>query len=111
MTLGDSPEGEYDIRTEVQKNAVGIRIPLREIDLSAVTFTYPDSMYEHIVDTDGNLITGRRTNTPKVYKYEELPSVIRKYRIYDNYRFNIEAQVWDRKMLHKYWIKIKGVKQ
>jgi len=111
MTLGDSPEGEYDIRTEVQKNAVGIRIPIKEIDLSAVTFTYPDSMYEHIVDTNGNLITGRRTNTPRVYTYEELPPVVRKYRIYDNYRFNIEAQVWNREMLHKYWIKVKGVKQ
>jgi hypothetical protein len=111
MTLGDSPEGDYDIRADIQKNAEEIRIPIREIDLSAVTFTYPDSMYEHIVDTNGNLISGRRTNTPKVYTYEELPSVVRKYRIYEDYRFNIEAQVWDREMLHKYWIKIKGVKQ
>jgi hypothetical protein len=104
MTLGESPEGKYDIRAEVQKNAEALRIPLREIDLSAVTFTYPDSMYEHTVDTDGNIVSSRRTNTPRVYTCEELPSVIEKYRIYENYRYNIEAQVWNREMLHEYWL-------
>ena len=108
MVLGKSPEGDYDIRSELQKDAEEIRIPVKEIDLSAVTFTYPDSMYEHIVDADGNLIGGRRTNKPRVYTYEELPSVIKKYRVYDDYRFNIEAQVWNREMLHEYWIKVKG---
>ena len=109
MTLGESLEGEHDIRAELQKNAEEIRIPIREIDLSAVTFTCPDSMYEFIVDSDRNLITGKRTNTPRVYTYEELPSVITRYRIYDNYKFYIEAQVWNREMLHRYWIKVKGV--
>lgn len=112
MTLGDSPKGEFDIRGELQKNAEEIKIPIQEIDLSAVTFTYPDSMYEFVQDADGNIITGRRTNTPKVYMYEDLPTVIRKFRVYDDYRFNIEAQVWDREMLLQYWEKInKGVKQ
>lgn len=106
MTLGESPEGMYDIRTELQKNGEEIKIPIREIDLSAVTFTYPDSMYEHIYDAEGNFISGRRTNTPRVYTYQDLPAIIQKYRIYDNYRFNIEAQVWDRDMLHNYWLKI-----
>jgi len=111
MTLGESPEGEFDIRSELQKNAEEIRIPIREIDLSAVTFTYPDSMYEFIVDAEGNITGGGRTNTPEVYMYRDLTPVIQKYRIYDNYRFNIEAQVWNREMLHKYWIKVnKGVK-
>ena len=105
MTLGDFPEGEYDIRAELQKNAEEIRIPLQEIDLSAVTFTYPDSMYEFTVDTNGHIIEGRRTNTPEVYMYRDLPAVIRKYRIYNDDRFNIEAQVWNREMLHRYWIK------
>ena len=110
MTLGASPEGEYDIRGELQKNAEEIRIPIREIDISAVTFTYPDSMYEFVRDADGNVITGRRTNTPRVYMYDDLPVVVEKFRIYDDYRFNIEAQVWNRKMLHAYWLKInKGV--
>lgn len=110
MTLGESPEGKFDIRAELQKHAEEIRIPVQEIDLSAVTFTYPDSMYEFIQDADGNVITGRRTNTPQVYMYEDLTSVIQKYRIYENYRFNIEAQVWNREMLHEYWIKTnKGV--
>jgi hypothetical protein len=108
MTLGESPEGEFDIRLDLQKNAEEIRIPIGEIDLSAVTFTYPDSMYEILLDSDGNEIGGGRTNMPKVYMYGDLPPVIQKYRIYENYRFNIEAQVWNREMLHKYWLKIKG---
>ena len=108
MTLGESPEGEFDIRADIQKNAEEIRIPVKEIDLSAVTFTYPDSMYEFVQDANGNVITGRRTNTPRVYMYEDLPLVIHKYRVYDDYRFNIEAQVWNREMLQKYWHKDKG---
>ena len=110
MTLGESPEGEFDIREELQKNCEEIRIPLQEIDLSAVTFTYPDSMYEFVLDENGNVISGERTNTPEVYLYRDLPDVIKKYRVYENYRFGVEAQVWDREMLHQYWIKIKGEK-
>lgn len=110
MTLGESPEGDYDIRLALQKNAEEIRIPVQEIDLSAVTFTYPDSMYEFIEDADGNVIGGRHTNTPEVYTYQDLPSVIQKYRVYENYKYNIEAQVWNREMLHIFWMKTtKGV--
>jgi hypothetical protein len=108
MTLGESPEGEFDIRSELQKNCEEIRIPIQEIDLSAVTFTYPDSMYEINLDDNGRVIGGGRTNTPKVYMYEDLSSVVQKYRVYDDYKFNIEAQVWNREMLHKYWLKTKG---
>jgi len=109
MTLGESPEGDYDIRLGLQKNAEEIKILLREIDLSAVTFTYPDSMYKFVEDADGNVTGGRRTNTPAIYTYQDLPSVVRKYKIYENYRYNIEAQVWNREMLHEFWMKeIKG---
>ncbi|MFC1949734.1 hypothetical protein ACFLW0_06145 [Chloroflexota bacterium] len=112
MTLGESPDGEYDIRADIQKDAEEIRIPIREIDLSVVTFTYPDSMYELTEDADGNIIGGRRTNTPEVYLYRDLPAVIQKYGIYEDYKFNIEAQVWNREMLHRHWIKnIKGETQ
>ena len=93
MTLGESPGGEFDIRSEVQKNAGEIRIPLKEIDLSAVTFVYPDSMYEIVQDADGKIIDGRRTNTPKVYMYRDLPEVFQKYRINEQNTFCIEAQV------------------
>jgi hypothetical protein len=108
MVLGESPEGEFDIRAEIQQNAEEIKIPVSDIDLSSISFTYPDSMYEHIVDDDGNLVSASRTNTPTVYTYEDLPSVVEKYRIYENYRFNIEAQVWDREMLHRFWLETKG---
>ena len=96
MVLGESPEGEFDIRAEIQQNADEIKIPLDEIDINAVSFTYPDSMYEFILDDNGNLISAGRTNTPGVYIYDDLPTVVSKYRVYENYRFNIEAQVWDR---------------
>jgi len=108
MTLGESPEGEFDIRADLQKNAEEIKIPLQEIDLSAVTFVYPDSMYELVEDADGKIIDGRRTNTPKVYMYRDLPELIRKYSVYEQNTFSIEAQVWNREMLHKYCIKTKG---
>ena len=108
MTLGESPEGEFDIRAELQKNAEEIRIPLGEIDLAAVTFTYPDSMYEFVEDANANVISGRRTNTPKVYRFEDLPLIIRKVGVYERYRFNIEAQVWNREMLHEYWRNMKN---
>jgi hypothetical protein len=111
MTLGDSPEGEYDIRADLQKNAEEIRILLKEIDLSAVTFVYPDSMYELVQDADGKIIDGRRTNTPKVYMYRDLPELIQKYRVYEQNIFSIEAQVWNRETLHQYWLKINGGKQ
>ena len=81
MTLGESPEGEFDIRAELQKNCEEIRIPLIEIDITAVTFTYPDSMYEFVLDEKGNVINGKRTNTPEVYLYRDLPGLIQKYQI------------------------------
>jgi hypothetical protein len=108
MTLGDSPEGQFDIRADLQKNAEEIKIPLREIDLSAVTFVYPDSMYELLADADGKIIDGKRTNTPKVFLYQDLPELIQKYRVYEQNMFSIEAQVWNREMLHRYWLKTKG---
>jgi hypothetical protein len=109
MMLGESPAGDYDIRLELQKNAEEIKIPIREIDLSTVTFTYPDSMYKFVVDANGDIVDGGRTNTPVIYTYQDLPLVVHKFRIYKNYRFNIEAQVWNREMLHKFWMKkIKG---
>ena len=109
MVLGESPGGKYDIRAEIQQNAEEIRIPVSEIDLSAVSFTFPDSMYEFIVDDEGNLLSAGRTNTPQVYTFRDLPSVVAKYRVYEDYRFNIEAQVWNREMLHQYIPKKNGV--
>lgn len=108
MTLGESPEGEYDIRSDIQKNAEEIRIPVAEIDLAAVSFTYPDSMYKITLDAEGNIVGGGRTNTPRVYMYGDLSAVIQRYRIYEDYKGNIEAQVWNREMLHNYWLKTKG---
>ena len=102
MTLGESPKREYDIGVDIQKNPAKIRIPIDEIDISALTFTFPDSMYQIILDANGNFINGGRTNTPTVYLYNEIEDVMKTYRDYlsDHY---IEAQVWNREMLLKYY--------
>lgn len=99
MTLGSSLEGEFDIRADIQANSVELRIPVSEIDLSAVTFTFPDSMYKFITDIEGNVVGGGRTNNPDVYLYHELETVIKKYKTDLHY---IEAQIWNRKMLYKF---------
>lgn len=98
MTLGESPVGEYDIRADLQKNAAELIIPLDGLDLLAITFTFPDSMYKIVLNENGELIEGGRTNTPQVYLYHEIENVIEKYKNYlaDHY---IEAQVWNRSML------------
>lgn len=102
MTLGDSPTGEYDIRGDIQRNACEIKIPLFALDLSAVTFTWPDSMYRFTYDPNGKIIGGERTNTPDVYTYQEVIEIIKRYDVYENYSNYIEAQVWNREMLHSF---------
>jgi hypothetical protein len=107
MVLGESPKGEFDIRLDIQKDACEFRIPVTALDMSSVSFTYPDSMYELMYDGIGNVIGGKRTNTPKVYTYEELPELIQRYNIYSYYLHYIEAQVWDREILQQIWEKNK----
>jgi len=104
MCLGESPKGKYDIRLDIQKNSLEIKIPLSGLDLNTITFTYPDSMYEFELDKNNRIIGGKRTNTPSVYFYNELETIMKKFKngiekISDHY---IEAQVWDRKQLYKY---------
>jgi hypothetical protein len=106
MCLGESPNSEFDIRKDIQKNALEIRIPLKYLDLNAITFTYPDSMYRFDVDINGKLIGGGRTNTPEVFLYNELEEGLRKYKISGKIRMEehyIEAQVWNREMLYKFY--------
>ena len=104
MCLGESPKSEYDVRGEIQKNAIEIKIPLAVLDLNTITFTYPDSMYRFTVDENNRIIGGSRTNTPTVYLYNELEAINKKYRdgnekMEDHY---IEAQVWNREQLYKF---------
>ena len=99
MTLGTSPEGEFDIRGDIQKDAVSLRIPLDEVDLSAVSFTFPDSMYQFVLNDAGEIMGGERTNTPDVYRFHEIESLINAYQTDAHY---IEAQVWNRHMLREF---------
>jgi len=102
MTLGESPTSEYDIRIDIQRGAHELRIPIANLDLNAVTFTYPDSMYKFIYDNNGDKISSEMTETPTVYLYNELEYIIERYKVYDIYEHYIEAQVWDREMLNKF---------
>ncbi len=105
MVLGKSPKGEFDIRADIQKDACEFQIPIEMLDMKAVTFTYPDSMYELVYDEFGNIIDGKRTNTPRVYTYDEIPEVIERYKVYENYLHYIEVQVWDKDLLREIWQK------
>ncbi|MGL1890926.1 MAG: hypothetical protein OCD02_04830 [Spirochaetaceae bacterium] len=102
MILGEPKEGETDIRIDIQKNGIEYRIEINEIDISTISFTYPDSMYELEYDEEGHIIGGRRTNNPKVYLYNELEELIIQKKVL-NYEFYIEAQVWDNETLQKIW--------
>jgi len=101
MTLGSSPTGQFDIRADLQKNAAELRIPISALDTTAITFTFPDSMYQIVLDDNGNLTAGGRTNRPTVYMYDEMDAVIQKYDAYLHAHY-IEAQVWNRDMLIKF---------
>ena len=106
MFLGDV-NGKFD---KFGADTASLRIPLHEIDLSAVSFVWPDSMYEMVVDGNGDFTgAGKRTNTPKVYMYHELDEVaglVSRYNAVQGKKVPaacIEAQVWDRKMLEKWY--------
>lgn len=105
MILGESPTGDFDIRAGIQKNTEEIRVSISAIDILAVTFTYPDSMYKFVYDDSGHITGGTRTNTPKVYLYSELRDVINEHNVFNPYTYHIEAQVWDREALNLYWEK------
>ena len=105
MILGEPPTGNFDIRMSIQKNAEEFRVPINAIDILAVSFTYPDSMYELVYDRNGNIINGVRTNTPQVYMYKELTDLINRRNVFNPYIHPIEAQVWDRDSINQYWEK------
>lgn len=102
MILGEPKEGETDIRLDIQKNGIEYRIDINELDISTISFTYPDSMYELEYDKEGHIIGGKRTNTPKVYLFNELEELIIQKKVF-NFEFYIEAQVWDKDKLQKIW--------
>lgn len=102
MALGVSPQGEFDIRSDVQRNACEFRIDIADLNLLSVSFTYPDSLVEFIYDDQFNRIDARFTETPNVYLYGELDGVINRYKVYEPpYQHYIEAQVWDVDTLHR----------
>lgn len=103
MILGDPQEGDFDIRKDIQKQGIQYQIDLSKLNLNSVTFTYPDSMYELVYDEDNVIVDGIRTNTPKVYRYGDLASLIENRHVYDPYVHYIEVQVWDRLRLNQVW--------
>jgi len=105
MCLGESPNSEFDIRYDIQKDAAEIKIPIKYMDLNVITFTYPDSLVKFSINDNGQLIKAELTKTPEVFLYNELETSLKKYKLNgeiimeDHY---IEAQVWDREMLYNY---------
>jgi len=106
MFLGEV-YGEFD---KFGSDTACIRIPLDALDLTAISFVWPDSMYEPIIDERGEM-TGecRRTNTPKVFMYHELDAVVAQVDKFNSIKHeqvpygSIEVQVWNRAMLQKWY--------
>ena len=105
MFLGNGPIGEYDIRTDIQKGAMGYKIFIHQLSIDTVSFCYPDSMYEMEYDENGIPYDGHRTNTPEVLLYSDLEEYIKKNNVDKNPKFCIEAQVWDKERLNSIWEK------
>ena len=81
MCLGESPiNSEFDIRYDIQKNAIELKIPLKYLDLTAITFTYPDSMVKFVVDESGKIVNAEGIKTPEVFLYNELEYGLKKYK-------------------------------
>ena len=112
MFLGAAEDGCYDYGPE----SAALEIPLSQLDLSAISFVFPDSMYRYIFDEAGVILRAERTNQPYVYLYDELVAVMERlypaiadYAIRDAGRSQmIEAQVWDREMCLRYYEKLKA---
>lgn len=62
-------------------------------------------MYELVYDQEGRIINGVRTNTPKLYLYNEIQDLINQQNVFNPYIYYIEAQVWDRESLICFWQK------
>ena len=85
MTLGESPRGEYDIRADLQKDSAELRISLEGVDMLAITFTFPDSMYNIVLNDRGELIESGRTNTPEcMHEINTLVILRNKIKIFAN---------------------------
>ncbi len=103
--LGDVPE-KFE---KFGEDTARLRIPLCALDCSALSFVWPDSMYE--AEKDASRFTGacRRTNAPRVYALNELESAVAEAAAFNalpNRRAPfamVEAQIWDRAMLRAWY--------
>jgi hypothetical protein len=98
MILGDSPHSPHDLHLEYD---FFVTIPLRLFGPQAVSFTYPDSLYEVPLDDLGRLYLERSVR-PTVYRLEELEQVIATYRVYEYDNHYVEAQVWNDEPLREF---------
>jgi len=107
MFLGDC-NGGFD---KFGSDTTCLIIPIDALDLSSISFVWPDSMYEMLVNDKGELTgEGRRTNTPKVFMYHELIEVVERVNEFNSIKnrqvpfpASIEAQVWNRDMLESWY--------
>ena len=106
MCLGESPtNSEFDIKHDIQKDAMEMKIPIKYLDLNAITFTYPDSLVKFTVNENGKIIGAELTKTPEVFLYNELETTLKIYKENGDIKMEehyIEAQIWNREMLYEY---------
>jgi len=91
MILGNSPTGPHDLRLEYDYRVI---IPLTAFPPEALSFTYPDSLYQVPLDDLGRLHLERNVR-PTVYCLHEIAQVIETYKVYEYNNHYVEAQVWD----------------
>jgi hypothetical protein len=66
-----------------------------------VSFSYPDSLFEVPIVDPGRLDL-ERNRVPVVHVLEELPEVIRAYRVCEYNNHYVEAQIWNDEPLRPY---------
>ena len=78
-----------------------ILIALEVFSVDDVSFTYPDSLYEVPLDDLGRIYL-ERSQSPTVYRLQEMESVIAMYQVYEFNNHYVEAQVWNDEPLQPY---------
>lgn len=98
MILGNSPTGPHDLNNDYEQK---IQLPLAIFKSDIISFTYPDSMYEILLNELDKLYL-ERTDSPQIYIMEELPYIAETFEVYAHNNHYIEAQIWDDKPIEEF---------
>ena len=85
----------FGVLTDLEHEyAYKIRIPLTAFSRDDVCFTYPDSLYEVLLDDLCRLCL-KRNIRPTIYTLDELARVISTHGVYEIRNHYGEAQIWN----------------